>query len=410
MKKSLVRSGGRGFFVCKSGPSAFRHLTRQWAKPKGGPVVTCGAAARSTFAPPRPEISRMKVEAPSILPTAADPTAAERKKDHIELALRSQVASAALDGRFFYEPMLAAHPEPGSLPAFDFLGRKCRAPLWVSSMTGGTARAGAINRNLARACREFGMGMGLGSCRQLLDSDDRLADFDLRETIGPDLPLFANLGIAQIERVLERHELPALFSMLEKLRADGLIIHVNPMQEAMQPEGDRFRHAPVETIRLFLAKTHGRIPLIIKEVGQGFGPASARALLQLPLAAIDFAAAGGTNFSKLELLRSSAEKRELFEKISAVGHAAAEMLDWVNVAAAELGDRCLTRQVIISGGVDGFLDGYFLTKKSTLPAVYGQASGFLRHAQGGYEELRDYVAGQIRGLELAEAFLKIKQP
>ncbi len=337
-----------------------------------------------------------------------DPTAVSRKKDHINMALDAQVAAAALDGRFWYEPMMAAHPLPGSLPTFDFLGKKCRAPLWVSSMTGGTALAATINKNLARACGEFGMGMGLGSCRQLLWSDEHLADFDVRDLIGAGLPLFANLGIAQVEQLLEKNEFPRFHRMLENLRADGLVIHVNPMQEALQPEGDRFMHAPIETIRLFLAKTHGRVPVIVKEVGQGFGPASIRALLQLPLAAIDFAAAGGTNFAKLELLRSEPRKQEIFEKISAVGHSAAEMTGMVNQISAELGDRCLVRQVIISGGIGDFLDGFYLIKKSNLPAVFGQASGFLRHAQGNYDELREYVAAQIRGLELAEAFLKIK--
>jgi isopentenyl-diphosphate delta-isomerase len=94
-----------------------------------------------------------------------DPTAVSRKHDHIELAFQSQVGAALLDDRFFYEPLLAAHPQPGSLPAIPFLGTSLRAPLWVSSMTGGTALARTINRNLARACAEFGMGMGLGSCR-----------------------------------------------------------------------------------------------------------------------------------------------------------------------------------------------------------------------------------------------------
>ena len=148
--------------------------------------------------------------------------------------------------------------------------------------------------------------------------------------------------------------------------------------------------------------------IIVKEVGQGFGPASLKALLQLPLEAIEFAAAGGTNFAKLELLRSDPERQLVFEKISTLGHNAAEMLDWVNKLQQELGDACRTRHLIISGGISDFLDGYYLTQKSVLPAVYGQASGFLKHAQGDYAELRTFVQSQVRGLELAHAFLRLR--
>ena len=337
-----------------------------------------------------------------------DPTASSRKQDHIELAFQSQVATAAgLDERFYYEPLLSAHPLSPALLPFSFLGKTLRSPLWVSSMTGGTALAKTINTNLARACAEFGMGMGLGSCRQLLYADDVLADFDVRDWLGPDLPLYANLGVAQIEHLFERNETDRIPALLTKLRADGLIIHINPLQEAMQPEGDVFKAAPIETIRHLLQLFD--FPVIVKEVGQGFGPESLRALLQLPLAAIEFAAAGGTNFTKLELLRSDPQRQLTFEKISAVGHSAEEMMQFVNQLTAELGDRCQARSLIISGGIRDFLDGYYLLKKSPLPAVYGQASGFLKYAQGDYANLRTFVQSQVRGLELAGAFLRIKK-
>ena len=336
-----------------------------------------------------------------------DPTAVSRKQDHIELAFKSRVESAALDKRFFYEPMLAAHPLPGSLPEIAFLGKTLRVPIWVSSMTGGTAQANQINHRLARACAEFGMGMGLGSCRQLLYSREHFADFDLRDTIGESRPLFANLGPAQLEKLLEQKEAERIPELLHKLRADGLIVHVNPLQEAMQPEGDIFKRPALEIVQELLQLFDFKI--IVKEVGQGFGPASLKELLQLPLAAIEFAAAGGTNFAKLELLRSDAERQMVFEKISAVGHDAYEMLQWTNQLQQELGKDCRTQSLIISGGITDFLDGYYLTQQSILPAVYGQASGFLKHAQGDYEELRSFVLSQIRGLELANAFLQIRK-
>lgn len=338
--------------------------------------------------------------------TDDDPTAVSRKKDHIELALKSRVEAGEVDNRFYYEPLLSAHPAPGSLPPVPFLGKTLRAPMWVSSMTGGTALANVINHNLARACAEFGLGMGLGSCRQLLYSDEFLGDFDVRDTIGADLPLYANLGVAQIENLLEKKETGRIPALLQKLRADGLIVHVNPLQEAMQPEGDVFKRPPLEVIEELLQTFD--IKLIVKEVGQGLGPESLRALLQLPIRAIEFAAAGGTNFAKLELLRSDPVKQLIFEKIAAVGHTAIEMLDFVDALKTDLGDRCRVQHLIISGGLRDFLDGYYLIKKSAIPAVYGQASGFLKHARGEYAELRSFVEAQVRGLELAQAFLVVR--
>lgn len=341
-------------------------------------------------------------------PIDADPTAVSRKKDHIEMAFRSQILPSELDSRFWYEPMLAAHPTENSWPPAVVFGKKMPTPLWVSSMTGGTELARKINQNLAKACAEFGIGMGLGSCRQLLFSNEYLADFNIRPIIGNQNPLFANLGIAQVEKLLAENELFRVENLMEKLQADGLILHVNPMQEALQPEGDRFKFAPIDTIRLFLEKTKGKIPVIVKEVGQGFGPESLRALFQMPLAAIDFAAAGGTNFAKIELLRSDENRQEILEKMANIGHSATEMVLLANQISEELGEKRLVQQLIISGGIKNFLDGYFLIKKSKIPAIYGQASSFLKYAQGDYLDLKKYVKSQMDGLELANAFLKIK--
>lgn len=335
-----------------------------------------------------------------------DPTAASRKRDHIEMAFRSQVERGELDRRFYYEPLMSAHPERGSLKNFLFLGKTMRVPMWVSSMTGGTDWAHTINHNLARACKDFGMGMGLGSCRALLTSDETLPDFDVRAEIGDELPLFANLGIAQVELIVERGRYFLVRDLLAKLQADGLIIHVNPFQEWLQPEGDRFTKAPIETIATFLERMD--IPLIVKEVGQGMGYESLKALFQMPLAAVDFAANGGTNFAKLELMRSDESKREIYSQLANVGHSAEEMVLITNALVEELGEKMRCKQVIISGGVKHFLDGYYLINKSEVNAVYGQASGFLKHARGEYQELYDYVDAQVQGLELANAFLKVR--
>ena len=347
----------------------------------------------------------MNLKKQDILPQDEDPNATSRKRDHIELAFRSQVGSDSLDPRFYYEPLLAAHPNK-STHKHVFLGKELHNPIWVSSMTGGTELARTINHNLARACKDFGMGMGLGSCRGLLNSDEYLKDFDIRPIMGNDLPLYANLGIAQLEQLLLNNEETKVFRLMDKLRADGLIIHVNPLQEWLQPEGDRFTQPPLQTIEKYLSIADR--PVIVKEVGQGMGYASMKALFQLPLAAVDFAASGGTNFAMLELLRSNPEKKNIFEMLAKVGHSAEEMVRMVNKIKEELGEKMICKEVIISGGIKNFLDGYYLINKLNLSCVYGQASGFLKYARGDYQDLHNYVQSQVDGLALAKAFLKVK--
>ena len=318
------------------------------------------------------------------------------------------MSSGVLDQRFYYEPLLAAHPKQGSWPPFSFLGKKMLSPIWVSSMTGGTEKAKKINHNLARVCKEFGFGMGLGSCRPLLESNDRFADFDIRDTIGEDQLLFANVGIAQLEELLAQNALDRLTQMIDQLRADGLIIHVNPLQEWLQPEGDRFQQVPIVTIKRIITALP-ELSIIVKEVGQGMGRESLKALLQLPIAAIDFAAYGGTNFAKLELLRSTQQQQEAYTLLANIGHTADDMTKMTKQLIEALGDKVRCKQFIISGGIQNFLDGYYLTQRLGHTSIYGQASAFLRYAQGEYEDLHAFAAAQVRGLELARAYLSIRE-
>ncbi len=325
-----------------------------------------------------------------------------RKKEHIKLAFESSVGIEEQDHRFNYEPMLSAHPTD-ELKPFEFLGKKMNAPIWISSMTGGTEKANKINKNLARAANEFGLGMGLGSCRIILEDDTYFDDFNLREIIGYEYPFYANLGIAQIEKVLEDKKIDLVKELMFKLQVDGLIIHVNPLQEWLQPEGDRLKRSPIETITDFIENFEGKI--IVKEVGQGIGPESLQKLLQLPLAAIDFGAFGGTNFAKLELLRASDENKELFEPFSKIGHNPYQMVEYLNNLAEKI--DFAFKEFIISGGIKNFLDGFYLLKKLKFKAVYGQASNLLKYASDSYEALKNYLSKQIDGLSLAFAFLRV---
>lgn len=330
----------------------------------------------------------------------------DRKKDHINQAFNARVEKADADHRFNYEPLLAAHPMARPTP-FSFAGKTMRLPLWISSMTGGTSQAGIINRNLAQACNEFGMGMGVGSCRILLENEQHFDDFNLRPIIGDESPFYANLGIAQLEHLIEKKEVDKISKLIDLLQSDGIIIHINPLQEAFQPEGEVFKRPPIETLQEFL-ETTPNTRVIVKEVGQGMGPGSIKQLLNLPIEAIEFGALGGTNFTILELLRSKDEDYSAYEAFGKVGHTAEEMTKMVNEVASKT-NTYLCKQVIISGGITHILDGYYLQQLSKLTSVIGMGSALLKIASGSYEDLQRYLHQVEKSYQLASAYLKIRE-
>lgn len=333
-----------------------------------------------------------------------------RKIDHIDLAIAAQIKSVEVDHRFFYEPLLSAHPTNDTDISTTFLGKKLSAPLWISSMTGGVGPARHINQNLARVAFEFGLGMGLGSCRVLLDPDlekTYFNDFNLRPIMGDELPLFANLGIAQVEELLRDKKHQKIIDLVSSLSADGLIVHINPLQEWFQPEGDRLKFSPIETLaRLCDLIDTTKCKIIVKEVGQGMGPASLQALLNFPLAGIELAAIGGTNFTKLEQLRDKSHIAGM-EAFAKVGHSASEMVQFLN-KLSNSHPEYRQKQIIISGGIETILDGYFLRENLEFNSVIGQAKNYLAHAEN-YEDLRAFTEGQIKALKIAKSFLVAKK-
>ncbi|MCA0334145.1 MAG: isopentenyl-diphosphate delta-isomerase [Bacteroidetes bacterium] len=333
-----------------------------------------------------------------------DHQAATRKQDHIELAFRSATSAALNDSRFNYEPMLSEHKS--QLESITIFEKEFKLPFWVSSMTGGTEKAGNINRILATVAGKYGFGMGLGSCRALLYSDEHLADFNVRKYLGNNSLLYANLGIAQVQQLIDEKKLHLIAQLLQQLEADGLIVHVNPLQEWLQPEGDRFTIAPIHTIKTLLDQADYKI--IVKEVGQGIGPESLKTLLQLPLEGIEFAAFGGTNFAKLELLRTDEDTMEHSMSLSRVGHTADDMVEIINSLGSMLGDRMLCKQFIISGGIQNFLDIHYLRMKLRYLSIAGQASAMLKYAQIGQDALEQYIETQIKGLLFGQSFLTLK--
>lgn len=324
----------------------------------------------------------------------------DRKLDHINLALSSQTIQDGKDNRFYYEPVLGSTSDD-YIFSFELGGKIMKYPIWISSMTGGTPLAKKINENLAKVSKEFGLGMGLGSCRSILEDDKHLSEFDMRSHIGEESPLYANLGIAQVEYLLDENKSDLIKNLIKKLNADGLFVHINPLQEWLQPEGNVINHKPIDTLKKLIDKIDTSI--IVKEVGQGMGPESLKALMNLPIEAIEFGAFGGTNFSLVELNRNDIYKKELYTPVVYLGHSADEMVSMINKIDGKV------NKIIVSGGIKNFLDGYYLINKSKTPAIYAQASAFLKYAKIGYEELRQFVSSQISGLKLANSFLKIRE-
>jgi len=326
-----------------------------------------------------------------------------RKDDHILLAKKSIIDLSKNDSRFYYEPLLSTHPKDFSTLNTSFLGKAVSAPLWVSSMTGGSVNANRVNKQLAEVCRDFGLGMGLGSCRPLLESDKYFDDFNLRPILGDELPLLANIGLAQVEKLNGQKELlNGFIKNLEKLKVDGIFIHINPLQEFLQPEGDRFHFDPIISIKKFseLCPFH----LFVKEVGQGMGPGSLLALSEINLSGIEFGAFGGTNFSKLELIRN--EDRQNLNPLCQVGHSAEEMIEFIK----KIGDSAFSKQeVIISGGITNFLDAHFLMEKLGRGCFYGMAGKILDELSSGQKALEKFIKYELEGLSFARSYLTLKE-
>jgi isopentenyl-diphosphate Delta-isomerase len=177
-------------------------------------------------------------------------------------------------------------------------GKQLQRPLLISSMTGGTEKARAINRVLAEAAQETGMAMGLGSQRAAIE-DPSLADTYRVRDVAPDILLFANLGAVQLNYGYGVEQCQQAVDMIE---ADALILHLNALQEAVQPEGDGNFAGLLRQIETVCRQLP--VPVIAKEVGWGFSGQAARQLVEAGVAAIDVAGAGGTSWSQVEMHRA----------------------------------------------------------------------------------------------------------
>lgn len=327
----------------------------------------------------------------------------QRKKDHLDLTFKSRPESHTDLGELFYEPLFSGHPSTDQDISKKFIGQNFEIPLWVSSMTGGTQKAKSININLAKACKDFGMGMGLGSCRSLIDSDSRFEDFNIKGLMGT-APLYTNFGIAQLEQLLDSGKHNRVNEITKSLNADGVIIHVNPLQEWSQAEGDNYQRPAIDTIKAILG--HSDYPVIVKEVGQGFGPKSLEALTSLPLSAIELAGFGGTNFTILEQARltgANEGKRADQNYFGPIGHTCDEMIAWLNDMDPK---QLKCNQFIISGGIKDPLAGHVLMNKLKFNSVFGMASTLLSYSMEDYEVLYKYMSNVREHLLMANSFLR----
>lgn len=177
--------------------------------------------------------------------------------------------------------------------AADFLGTRLRAPVLIGPMTGGAELSGTINRNLAEAAQQLGIGMMLGSQRIMLDNRSASASFRVRD-VAPDVLLIGNIGLTQLTPMV----VPTLVEALDQVNANAIAVHTNPLQEAMQHKGDTDFSGSIGRLR-DIAGTIG-YPVILKEVGHGIGAAAAAELSDAAIAAVDVAGAGGTSWARVE--------------------------------------------------------------------------------------------------------------
>jgi len=222
-----------------------------------------------------------------------------RKKEHVDIVLKSGSQYSKSTGLERVDFLHNALPEL-NFDAVDlqtrFLGKTIRFPLLISAMTGGYAEAGKINKDLASAAQKHGIAFALGSQRAMLENPGLKETYYVRDE-APDIPVIANIGAVQ----LKKYSVEKVLSLVSLVEADALAVHLNPLQEAIQPEGDRDFSGVLNAIRKLCEKSS--VPIIAKETGAGISQDIAIKLKEAGVACIDVAGAGGTSWSKVEYSR-----------------------------------------------------------------------------------------------------------
>ena len=304
-----------------------------------------------------------------------------RKTEHIQIVLNEAVNSSLLNGFEKYQFEHLALPEI-DLAEVDistsFFGHDLKSPLLISSMTGGSKETTQINRVLAKVAQDAGIALGVGSQRAGLEDPENMASFDIR-IIAPDILLFSNLGAVQLNY---SYSVEQCQRAIEAIRADGLILHLNPLQEALQPKGNTNFKGLLKKIETICKKLD--FPVIVKEVGWGISSRVARDLAAVGVAAIDVAGAGGTSWSEVEKYRIKDKvRKKVAEGFKNWGIPTADSI-------VEAKQGAPTLDIIASGGLT---NGIEVAKSLALGAsLSGMAARFIKAASISEEETQNLVS------------------
>ncbi len=312
-----------------------------------------------------------------------------RKSDHIRINLENDVSSKLSNGLENYRFIHNALPEL-KLVDMDLtqviFNKKVSLPLLISSMTGGTEQALKINETLAVAAEQCGLAMGVGSQRAAIDDPILGKTFNIRN-LAPNILLFANLGAVQLNYGYGLDECKKAVDMIQ---ADGLIFHLNPLQEALQPEGDTDFSKLLNKIELICKQIS--VPVVVKEVGWGISVEVARRLINVGVSGIDVSGAGGTSWSQVERFRLSDEYDI---------QVAESFIDWgipTAEALTSIRNEFSAIPIFASGGLKNGMD---IAKSLALGAnLAGMAGVFLKAAVVSTEHL-------INKIKVMEKILRI---
>lgn len=307
----------------------------------------------------------------------------ERKTDHIQISLKRKVETG-LTGLDQYRFTHNALPEVDFEeidPATEFLGKKLAAPILISSMTGGTAEGGKINRNLAEAAQKTGVAMAVGSQRVAIENSKLISTFQVRE-VAPDVLLLANLGAVQLNY---GYGLKECQQAVEMIQADALVLHLNSLQEAIQPEGNTNFAGLLAKIER-TAKNLS-VPVVVKEVGCGLSGETAKRLYQAGVRIVDTAGWGGTNWAKIEGVRAENNLGEVFSQ-------------W-GVPTADSIIQCRKIKGLRVIGSGGIRNGIEIAKAIVLGAdLVGLALPFLKPATKSTEAVEKKLSQLIEELKV----------